>query len=302
MEMAMSLVSDQTFDLYDGFMREYSEEFPDTLGYLDSACWADKIKRERGNPYKKVYKARYHYIDLPYDPSDYRSSSYDKNPKLAKKVDDYFEKWMEILGPITSKHQFITSLRFYIHIISDLHCPLHIFQLQNELYPKGDAGGNAIKCTILSDKRQKKISLHSLYDKAGYHPKSPLELHIPVNEMNGHCSDEYIMKTTQFNLYNVPKQVYSLASMVYNANVLNQCYYYQDDLGSIQFLSNQLMCQASHFIAQFLTRSTPLFMELRELFDNYTEEEVDQILQQRQYALDPELYEQLSVCPHSRGS
>ena len=62
------------------------------------------------------------------------------------------------------------------------------------------------------------------------------------------------------------------------------------------------MCQASHFIAQFLTRSTPLFMELRELFDNYTEEEVDQILQQRQYALDPELYEQLSVCPHSRGS
>ena len=60
-------------DLYDGFMREYSEEFPvfrrfsipnlvqDTLGYLDSvspplpsitdqACWADKIKRERGNP------------------------------------------------------------------------------------------------------------------------------------------------------------------------------------------------------------------------------------------------------------
>lgn len=43
-------------------------------------------------------------------------------------------------------------------------------------------------------------------------------------------------------------------------------------------------------------------MELRELFDNYTEEEVDQILQQRQYALDPELYEQLSVCPRSRGS
>lgn len=36
---------------------------------------------------------------------------------------------------------------------------------------KSFLGGNAIKCTILSDKRQKKISLHSLYDKAGYHPK-----------------------------------------------------------------------------------------------------------------------------------
>lgn len=31
-------------------------------------------------------------------------------------------------------------------------------------------------------------------------------------------SSEYIMKTTQFNLYNVPKQVYSLASMVYNVS------------------------------------------------------------------------------------
>lgn len=54
------------------------------------------------------------------------------------------------------------ALRFLIHIVGDLHQPLHASSLESDAYPKGDKGGNSYQIQS-SDERGPK-NLHSLWD------------------------------------------------------------------------------------------------------------------------------------------
>ena len=56
-------------------------------------------------------------------------------------------------------------MRLVIHYVGDIHQPLHNSALVSKEYPKGDAGGNAIKIT---NSKNGVNNLHKLYDSVIY--------------------------------------------------------------------------------------------------------------------------------------
>lgn len=55
--------------------------------------------------------------------------------------------------------------RYLVHVVGDIHQPLHSVSLFNETYPSGDRGGNSLKITLLNGTAQ---NLHSFWDSGAF--------------------------------------------------------------------------------------------------------------------------------------
>lgn len=55
--------------------------------------------------------------------------------------------------------------RYLIHMVGDIHQPLHSVALYNHTFPKGDAGGNFLKITTLNKTVQ---NFHSFWDAGAF--------------------------------------------------------------------------------------------------------------------------------------
>lgn len=55
--------------------------------------------------------------------------------------------------------------RYLVHLVGDIHQPLHSVALFNHTFPKGDAGGNLLKLKTLNGTVQ---NLHSFWDSGAY--------------------------------------------------------------------------------------------------------------------------------------
>lgn len=55
--------------------------------------------------------------------------------------------------------------RYVVHLVGDIHQPLHSVALFNQTYPKGDIGGNAFKVIL---KNGTTSNFHSYWDAGAY--------------------------------------------------------------------------------------------------------------------------------------
>ena len=55
--------------------------------------------------------------------------------------------------------------RYVVHLVGDIHQPLHSVALFNKTYPSGDTGGNKLTVTLLNST---KSNFHSFWDAGGY--------------------------------------------------------------------------------------------------------------------------------------
>ena len=125
-----------------------------TFVFLKASTWPDEIRRH-DNQYDHPH---WHYIDYPLRPP-----SFPVEPGPAP-TDD-------ALYGITQCEKGLTStsispelravyLSYLIHLIGDLHQPLHCASLFNDTYPDGDKGGNDFYIRPNS----RGIKLHALWD------------------------------------------------------------------------------------------------------------------------------------------
>jgi hypothetical protein len=98
----------------------------------DASTWADEHKREiRGS-------APWHYVDVPLDEPRYDSRFSGPDPRHGCIVDKLTE-FLNILGnPDRPVEERRVALRFVVHLVGDLHQPLHVGD-------NGDAGGNRMQ-------------------------------------------------------------------------------------------------------------------------------------------------------------
>jgi hypothetical protein len=68
---------------------------------------------------------------------------------------------MDSMGGLTNKEGYSVAMRLLIHLVADIHQPLHAGGRMNSEYPKGDRGGNGFK---LKRSRDGWYNLHSSYD------------------------------------------------------------------------------------------------------------------------------------------
>lgn len=146
--------------------KEWSDAYPaDVQGLskgmyvaMAASLWADDI-RDKNNP---ATHPEWHYVDYPLVPPHF------PNEPAPNPTNDVLVGIKEcervITSPATSPQGKGEMVSWLIHLVGDVHQPLHCASLTNNDFPapEGDRGGNS--AFVRPDKESKAINLHMVWD------------------------------------------------------------------------------------------------------------------------------------------
>lgn len=143
--------------------------FTQEYTYMDSfeqlATWPDSIRSQRVESY-----THWHYIDNPisFDGTSTRNNILDTDNAVWA----YGNAQNVVQYTAANFFERVRFLAFFVHIVSDLHQPLHTVTYYSANHPEGDRGGNLFFVRF----NNKKIKLHKLWDGAvGSFNQKPLD-------------------------------------------------------------------------------------------------------------------------------
>ncbi|OFY18980.1 MAG: hypothetical protein A2W98_12110 [Bacteroidetes bacterium GWF2_33_38] len=130
-----------------------------TYIFMKASIWADEIKW-KGNPNHRMNESEWHYvtykIQFP-DKHDTTLNSSSKQPDVVWAIEN-------AKNIINDKKESLKTRAIYlawlIHLVGDVHQPMHCASLFNDTYTDGDKGGNRIYFKY----GKSTINLHSLWD------------------------------------------------------------------------------------------------------------------------------------------
>lgn len=125
--------------------------------FAKASTWPDEL-RKSGSVYQHD---AWHYIDYPLQPPDFPfiAGLYPEDNILFGL--DQSEKTLK--DPMATAEQRAAALSWIIHLVGDLHQPLHNAQLVTPVYPppEGDRGGNKFYVSVGGNA----INLHAFWDR-----------------------------------------------------------------------------------------------------------------------------------------
>lgn len=120
---------------------------------LDASTWLDVCRRSYAGQFDEM-----HYIDIPYteDGSSLRIKQPFMNAVVALEQSKAF-----LLDETKTPHERAVALRIMLHLVGDIHQPLHAVTRVSRHYKKGDKGGNLVYL------RKNKVAknLHAYWDR-----------------------------------------------------------------------------------------------------------------------------------------
>lgn len=126
-------------------------EYPMASTFVTSSVWADDIKAHGLNFFNN-----WHYQDALFSEDDSPLPKTYNDGQAIKMI----KKFRQLLdSPDTTLIEKSFVLRLFIHLVGDIHQPLHCASRSTKLYPYGDKGGNLFKIEHPNFK-----NLHSLWD------------------------------------------------------------------------------------------------------------------------------------------
>lgn len=158
-KVAEILKSHPDYEKWSSAYSKSGETSPDLATYIfmRSSTWLDEIRRSGGSA-SQYDHPHWHYIDYPLKPP-----TFPLEPGPAPQDDILFgigECEKNLSDPASTPEIKAVYLATLIHLIGDLHQPLHCCSLVNSTYPNGDKGGNDFYVSPAS----KGIKLHSFWD------------------------------------------------------------------------------------------------------------------------------------------
>jgi hypothetical protein len=162
-----------------------------TSDFVNAAHWADDIKHTQG--FEQT--ADEHFIDFPFA-ADKTALPGDlpKEVNIVKALSDYVDDLKSEQADDATKAQ---ALRFIIHLVGDIHQPLHCATRVTKAHADGDRGGNDFTVTPAIDGKKVKIALHSYWDRGlGAFPKEGQNFAAPPLEEVTSAADAIKAKFT----------------------------------------------------------------------------------------------------------
>ena len=132
----------------------YKEAYPAASTFVSASHWADDIKRN----HDAYAFSGWHFIDFPYPSRDACSQDTVEKQNIVFALESLRNTLKKTASPAWSR---AFALRFIIHLIGDMHQPLHTVSRCSPNHPKGDAGGNLFKLSGTYN------NLHKLWDAMG---------------------------------------------------------------------------------------------------------------------------------------
>lgn len=131
--------------------------------FMLAARWPDDI---RGDP--KQHRERWHYINRPFSFPDVEAASL----KPKESIVDGYGSSLDVLNSLAARSLKSVSLCWVLHLVGDVHQPLHTSALVSPLYPKGDRGGGLYHVRETSGAGPAK--LHAVWDRMVVNLDEPL--------------------------------------------------------------------------------------------------------------------------------
>ena len=123
----------------------------DYRSFVNAAPWLDTIR----NPDDLAM----HYIDIPFSPDKSAFSKPDKINAVSA-----IEKANKVLADrYSSLYEKGYALRILLHVVGDVHQPMHAVSMYSKRFPNGDKGGNLQRFK----KNPIASNLHSWWDRGG---------------------------------------------------------------------------------------------------------------------------------------
>ena len=138
--------------------------------FLNASVWPDMVRPARGNAAEKsseitkYHHSQWHYINIPYvlpaDAKKISTSSF--NIPSTNILSALTNNLAALKDASLSAPERAVALCWVLHLIGDLHQPLHAATLLSEAYPTGDMGGNSL---AVVDASNVPLNLHSFWDQ-----------------------------------------------------------------------------------------------------------------------------------------
>lgn len=136
----------------DNLVSYIQKEYPNMKSFVYISTWPDAIRSQKIDMF-----SRWHYIDIPFS---------DDGTPIKNTIDTDNAVWA-----VTTMQQVITNndannferarfLAFLVHIVGDLHQPLHAVSRISAQHPDGDQGGNLFHVRY----HNQEVKLHHLWD------------------------------------------------------------------------------------------------------------------------------------------
>ncbi|MCR9191266.1 MAG: S1/P1 nuclease [Gammaproteobacteria bacterium] len=128
---------------------------------IGATVWLDVLYDAKHLAFKPM-----HYIDLPYKVDDTPA------PKLSKvnAVSAINDASRTLLDKTASEEEQAIALRILLHVVGDVHQPLHTITRISQAHPQGDRGGNDFHL----GKNKIAPNLHRYWDRGGGLLSSPM--------------------------------------------------------------------------------------------------------------------------------
>src|SRR5262245_56580808 len=138
--------------------------------FLRASVWPDMVRpsrsggREKPADVTKYHRSQWHYINIPYVlPAD---ADHISPSSFTIPTTNILWALTNALTILEDRHaepaDKAVSLCWLLHLVGDLHQPLHAATLLSDAYPQGDQGGNLLGVV---DASQVPLNLHSLWDQ-----------------------------------------------------------------------------------------------------------------------------------------
>ncbi len=128
-------------------------DLPGSDDFVTVAAWADEIRNQRRET------GSWHYKDLFFRDDNKAPANQPDEVNAVSKIREFTAILKDKSKPDAARAE---ALRFIIHLVGDIHQPLHATARETEAHPKGDRGGNDF--AIVSEGERGPRNLHSLWD------------------------------------------------------------------------------------------------------------------------------------------
>lgn len=129
------------------------KEYPEMESFVHISYWADAIRSQKIDTY-----THWHYIDIPFsaDGTELKNTIDTDNAVWAVNAIEQVVK-----NDRANNYERARFLAFLVHIVADLHQPLHTTTRITAAHPDGDRGGNLFHVRFHGDN----VSLHKVWDE-----------------------------------------------------------------------------------------------------------------------------------------
>lgn len=138
----------------------------DIKDFVESAVWADKTMK-----YENKMMFNWHFINTPLNKSIISMPKLTNNDIKGTAIDILnnalynLNTWTaEEKQNLNLQYEKSFYLRYLIHVIGDIHQPLHSCTWFDKVFPQGDKGGNDLKVNNKNLNNNQIKNLHSLWD------------------------------------------------------------------------------------------------------------------------------------------